>query len=74
LDEYQARIASRDSENTRQVPALAEGAVFTGCGELSVYSEGRLLQLGVQYADCDVLRQLIWLARIALRRMSNIAA
>jgi hypothetical protein len=55
LDEYQARIASRDPENTRQVPGFAEGAVFTGCGELSVYSEGRVLQLGVQYADCGVL-------------------
>jgi hypothetical protein len=55
LDEYQARIASRDPENTRQVPGFAEGAVFTGCAELSVYSEGRVLQLGVQYADCGVL-------------------
>lgn len=74
LDEYQARFESRDPENTRQVPDLAEGAAFTGCGELSVYSEGRVLQLGVQFADCAVLRKLISLGRFALRRLSSVAA
>jgi hypothetical protein len=68
LDEYQARFESRDPEN------LAEGAVFIGCGELSVYSEGRVLQLGFQFADCAVLRKLISLGRFALRRLSDIAA
>jgi hypothetical protein len=31
-----------------QPPGGRSRAAFTGCGELSVYSDGRVLQLGVQ--------------------------
>jgi hypothetical protein len=68
--EYEARIAERDPTNTRRVAHLGDDAVFTGCGVLSVYSEGRVLQLGIQkYADCGALRQLVALARVALQRL-----
>jgi hypothetical protein len=73
LHEYEARIASRDPENTREVPGLGEDAAYTVCGELSIYAGGRLLQFGVQYADCAILGPLVSLARVAVPRLGNVA-
>lgn len=67
--EYEARIAERDPTNTRRVAHLGDDAVFTGCGVLSIYSKGRVLQLAIQFADCNALRQLVSLARVALQRL-----
>jgi hypothetical protein len=68
-NEYDARYVERDPANTRKVPNVGEDARFSGCGDLSVYSNGRVLGLGIQFSDCRVLPQLVSLARVAIRRL-----
>lgn len=67
--EFEARIAERDPANTRQVAHLGDDAVFHGCGGLSIYSKGRVLQLVLQFADCSAQHELVSLARVALQRL-----
>lgn len=55
--------------NTRKVANVGEDARFSGCGGLTVYLKGHVIQLGVQFADCSALRQLVSLARVALRQL-----
>jgi hypothetical protein len=67
--EYDAQYVERDPINTRKVPNLGEDARFSGCGDLNVYTEGRVLGLSIQYADCKVAPRLASLARVGLRRL-----
>jgi hypothetical protein len=70
-EQYEARFAHRDTPTTK-VPGLGEDALFHGCGGLTVYSGGRILQLGVQYGvgPCGALeRSLVSLARVGLRNL-----
>jgi hypothetical protein len=45
-----------------------------GAGVVLVEWSAQGSKLGVEYADCDVLRRCIWLPWFALRRLSDIAA
>jgi hypothetical protein len=63
--EYQDRYVD-DPLNTRNVSHVGEDARFSACGGLSVYSDGDVLHLGIQFADCGALRHLVPLARAAL--------
>jgi hypothetical protein len=68
-NQYEARYVERDPVNTRKVPNVGEAAGFSGCGSLSVYSNSQVLLIGIRFADCDALHQLVSLARVALRRL-----
>ena len=68
-DDYEAQYVERDPTNTREVPNLGEDARFSVCGSLSVFSNGRVLQLGIQFADCKALPRLVSLAQVAIRRL-----
>ncbi len=69
--EYDAQYVERDPINTHKVASLGEDARYSGCGGLTVYFGGRVLQLGIQFADCDSLRRLVSLAQMALRRLAR---
>jgi len=67
--QYDALFVERDRANTRRVRNVGEDARYSGCGGLSVYANGRVLQVGIQFADCNALGRLVTLARVALRRL-----
>jgi hypothetical protein len=64
--EYEARFVNRDPPDARKVHNVGDDARFSGCGSLNVYTNGRVLGLGIQFADCRALSRLVSLARIAL--------
>jgi len=66
---YEARYVTRDPVNTRSVPNLGEDARFSTCGNLAVNANGRVLQLAIQFADCNAVRRLASLGRVALRQL-----
>jgi hypothetical protein len=70
--EYEIRYVERATVNTRKVANVGEDARLDGCGGLTVYSKGRILQLGIQYGGraCGSLKRVLpSLARFALRRL-----
>jgi hypothetical protein len=50
------------------------GTRIRGVGVVLVEWSAKGSKLGVEYADCDVLRRCIWLPWFALRRLSSVAA
>ena len=66
--EYEARYVTRDPVNTSPVPNIGEDARFSACGGLDIYMNGRVLSLGIQFADCGALPLLISLGRVALQQ------
>ena len=66
---YQARYVTRDPVNTRKVHNVGDDARFFACGALDIYMDGRVLALGIRFADCNAVRRLVSLGRVALRQL-----
>jgi hypothetical protein len=66
--QYELRFAEGDPYLARKVPDLGEEARLSGCGGLSIYTNGRLLQLGIQYERSNACPRLISLGRAALQQ------
>ena len=64
-DTFEREFVNRDPRNSQPVAGVGEIASFFACGGLDVYSQGRAIQVGVQYARCGSLetrlRQLAWI-------------
>lgn len=67
--DYVDRYVNRDPADTARVTDVGEDATFHGCADLAVYSGGRVLEIGIQYADCDALPRLVSLALTSLGRL-----
>ena len=66
--EYDARYITRNLFNTSKVANVGEDARLSGCQDLTVYSNGRVLQLGFQFlGNRGACRALVSLGRAALR-------
>lgn len=68
--EYRSVFVERDPVNVGTPVHVGEEAYFD-CGSVIAYSQGRVLQVGVQYADCDARRELVTLARVALAALEQ---
>ena len=69
-NEYEVRYVRRDPFNTRKVANVGEDARLSGCGDLTVYLKGRVLQLGFQFlGNRGACRALVSLGRAALRQL-----
>ena len=66
---FDRKFAERDPANTRNVSGVGENAVFYACGDSAVYADGRLVQLSVQFASCDLIPPLRSLATSVLDRL-----
>ncbi|MFL5736323.1 MAG: hypothetical protein ACJ76P_03165 [Actinomycetota bacterium] len=60
------------SDVVEKVRGIGRGARFEGCNELSVFSGGHVLSLGLQRGACDAADELKSLARIALVRILDL--
>jgi hypothetical protein len=67
--QYQARFGHLDPYLARPVRNLGEEALLSGCGGLSIYTNGRLLHLGIQYERSNACPRLISLGRAALQQL-----
>ena len=56
-----------DPRNEQPIGGLGEAAVYQACSDIAVYDGGRVIQVGVQLADCGLRSELMALARAALR-------
>jgi hypothetical protein len=66
---YHVRFADGDPFSARKVPDLGEEARLSGCGSLSIYANGRVLLLGIQYEKSNACPRLISLGRAALQQL-----
>jgi len=68
--EYEARYITRNLFKTSKVANVGEDARLSGCQDLTVYSNGRVLQLGFQFlGNRGACRALVSLGRAALRQL-----